>query len=196
MAVGAPPGIDYHRRVSVAFLIPGYGYPAERPLLHYAGAVFERHGWTTRELRWPAPPPARDGKDLTVWTTELRAFVHDHVSRALDAEPDQRIALAGKSMGAFAAGLAADRNLPAIWLTPILADTDLAADLGRSRAPFLLVGSVADRSWDPAAARDLGRPFYEADDADHGMETAADPVNSVEILRQVTLAMDTFVGEL
>jgi hypothetical protein len=186
----------YDRGVPLVLLIPGHAYSAERPLLHFAGAVFAHHGWSTREIRWPAPPPAREGDELPVWFARQRTFVHAHLGQVLESETNPRIALVGKSMGAWAAGLAADRGLPAIWLTPILRDTDLAADLRRSPAPFLLVGGTADPSWDPSIARDLGRPFHEAENADHGLETADDPVNSAEILRRVTIAMDAFVSTL
>ena len=82
-------------------------------------------------------------------------------------------------------------------MTPVLrAPSEMVNDLRRTRAPFFLVGGAADPSWDGQAARRLGRPFYEADGADHGMETGDDPVNSTEILRHVTIGMDDFVARL
>ncbi|MEU4238321.1 alpha/beta hydrolase [Actinoplanes sp. NPDC026619] len=180
----------------LALLIPGHGYTAERPLLHFAGAVFEKHGWDTREVRWPEPPPPRDDQDRAAWFARLTSFVQAHVGPILDRETAPRIALVGKSMGCFAASFAADRGLPGVWLTPVLRESPLPADLRRATAPFLLVGSAADRSWEPEVARSLGQPFYETEHADHGLETPDDPVNSAEILRQVTLAMDSFVRTL
>jgi hypothetical protein len=191
---GRPPSsVDPGR---VALLIPGYGYSPERPLLHFARAVFDSHGWTTREVRWRERPPARDQADLPAWFARLRAFVHAQVTPVLDGETAPQIALVGKSLGAFAATLAADRDLPAIWLTPVLRDTEVPADLRRSTAPFLLVGGAADPSWDPAVARGFGRPVYEAPDADHGMEIPGDPVRSAGVLRDVTVAMEAFVRTL
>ena len=180
----------------VALLLPGLTYSAERPLLHYARAVFAKHGWATREVRWPERPPQREGRDLPVWFARTRSFVHAHTSRILDHETASTIALVGKSMGAFAAGVAADRGLPGIWLTPVLRDSPLPADLRRAAAPFLLVGGTADPSWDPEIARGLGQPWYEAPGADHSLETVDDPVNSADLLRRVTLAMDDFVAAL
>jgi hypothetical protein len=176
----------------VALLIPGGQYPVERPLLHFAGAVFERHGWDTREVRWSSAPPPREGQDFAAWFAQLRAFVLAELAPL----PSGRVALAGKSMGAFGAALAADYGLPGIWLTPVLRDSELPEDLRRCAAPFLLVGSEADPSWDSAVAYSFGRPVFEVPDADHGMEFAGDPVRSVELLRDVTAAMDAFVREL
>jgi hypothetical protein len=158
--------------------------------------VFVKHGWTTREVRWPERPPQREGQDLHIWFARSRSFVQAHISQILEHETAPNIALVGKSMGAFAAALAADRSLPGIWLTPVLRDSQLPADLRRTPAPFLLVGSTADPSWDPEVARSFGHPLYEAQDADHGMETADDPVNSADVLRHVTIAMDKFVSTL
>lgn len=158
--------------------------------------MFARHGWTPREVRWSERPPPRDHTDLRAWFARLSSFAQAQVTPILDRETAPRIALVGKSLGAFTATLAADRGLPAIWLTPVLRDTDVPADLRRSAAPFLLVGGTADPSWDPAVARSFGKPVFEAPDADHGMEIAGDPVRSAEVLRDVTVAMDAFVRTL
>jgi pimeloyl-ACP methyl ester carboxylesterase len=126
----------------------------------------------------------------------LRSLVHAHVGQILERETAPTIALVGKSMGALAATLAADRSLPGIWLTPVLRDSELVGDLRRTAAPFLLVGGTADRGWDPELARSFGQPFYEVPGANHGMEVDDEPVTSAEIIRDVTIAMDAFVRAL
>ncbi|MET8149217.1 alpha/beta hydrolase [Actinoplanes sp. NPDC049668] len=180
----------------VALLIPGNEYSAARPLLHFARAVLMRHGWTTQEVWWPERTPQREGDDLEPWFDRLRDFACAHVSRMIDAETAPRILLVGKSLGTLTAPLAADRGLPAVWLTPLLRDAKTVDALRRGAAPYLLAGGAADPAWDAAVARSLGRPFYEAPDADHGMETDDDPANSAEILRRATVAMDEFVATL
>ena len=168
----------------VALLIPGFDYSTDRPLLHFAGAVFRRHGWTVEKFSWSVPPPPRDGQDFPAWFGRLREFVGEQMASAPSAG-----ALVGKSIGAFAA-TAGDR--PGIWLTPPLRDSLLPADLRRATEPFLLVGSRADPSWEPFATDHV----YEAADADHNMEIPGDPVRSAEMLRDVTAAMDAFVRDL
>jgi alpha-beta hydrolase superfamily lysophospholipase len=192
----APPDRDEQDPARVVFLLPGLGYSADRPLLHFARAVFRRHGWTTQSLWWTRQPPARDGRDFPGWYQELRSFVEDQLTPILDAEPAPTVALVGKSLGTLAAGPAADRGLAGIWLTPLLRDSGLDDDLRRSPAPYLLVGGTADRVWDAGLVRRLGAPFFEAEGADHGLETDEDPVNSADILRRATIAMDAFVAKL
>ena len=180
----------------VALLIPGYGYSPDRPLLHFAGAVFQKYGWTTQQVWWPERPPQQDGEDFDLWSARLRSFVRAHLEQVLERETAPTIALAGKSMGTFAAATAADRDLPGLWLTPVLRDSELPGDLRRGSAPFLLVGGSADPVWDPAVARSFGRPVHEAEGADHGLEISGDPVRSADILRDATAAMDAFVRTL
>jgi hypothetical protein len=77
--------------------------------------------------------------------------------------------LIGKSMTTRAAGLAADRGWPAVWLTPLLAEPESLAGLRRRTAPALLVGGTADASWDGAVARGLSNDVVEIEGADHGL---------------------------
>src|SRR5690349_6640507 len=86
----------------IALLLPGLHYSPERPLLHFARAVFVKHGWATREVRWPERPPQQEGRDPHDWSTRLRSFVQAHLGPILDHETAPTIALVGKSMGAFA----------------------------------------------------------------------------------------------
>jgi hypothetical protein len=181
----------------LAVLLPGGGwYTAARPLLHQARAVLLRHGWTVQEIWWVppaewrlAPPPWGDAPKRIGW-------VNHQVVAALRDEPASQVLFVGKSLGSLAGPTAAERSIPAIWLTPVLTEPLVVEALARSTAPTLLIGGTADKLWDPRVARTLGHRFVEVPDADHGLETDHDPVNSAEILRDVTIEMDTFVRDL
>jgi hypothetical protein len=77
--------------------------------------------------------------------------------------------LVAKSMTTRAAGLAADREWPAVWLTPLLEEPYSLAGLRRRSAPALLVGGTSDQLWDGAAARELSDDVLELEGADHGL---------------------------
>jgi len=77
--------------------------------------------------------------------------------------------ITGKSATSLATGVAADRSLPGIWLTPLIGVSECAEGLRRRTAPALLVGGTADGSWDGAAARELGDEVLELEGADHGL---------------------------
>ncbi|GGP56526.1 hypothetical protein [Streptomyces melanogenes] len=117
----------------VVVVIPGVGYSPARPLLHFARSVLLQHGWTVQELWWQIP----DGfSEFTVDT------------EAVDAEAGACRLVVGKSLGSLACDIAADRDIPAAWLTPILTNDHVAAALRRATEPTLLVGGSADKLWD------------------------------------------------
>ncbi|WP_307834412.1 alpha/beta hydrolase [Paractinoplanes lichenicola] len=104
--------------------------------------------------------------------------------------------LIGKSLGSFAAGLAAERSLPAVWLTPILSVPWVPAALERATAPFLLVGGTADKFWDRALARRLSPYVVEVPAADHGMFVPGPLTDTIAVLARVVVAIDEFLDEI
>ncbi|MEO3750496.1 alpha/beta hydrolase [Streptomyces sp. B6B3] len=179
----------------VALVIPGAGYSPARPLLHYARAVLRSHDWTVRELWWQPPD---DLAELA--PADRAAWVREEVVTAVAAEGGDCGLLVGKSLGSLAADLAADRGLPAVWLTPLLAAEHVVRAVARSTAPTLLVGGTGDGLWDAENARALAsRPPVESLElpgADHALELEGDPVRSVAVLQQVVARLDRFVGSL
>lgn len=105
--------------------------------------------------------------------------------------------LIGKSFGTNAALLAAERSLPAVWLTPLLTAPWVVAALGRATAPCLLVGGTADTLWDGDLARELSPHVLEVDGANHGMMTPGRPLtDSIAVLGRVIVAMEEFLDAI
>jgi hypothetical protein len=147
-----------------AVVVPGQQYSADGPLLMYAGLAVERRGGSVRRISWTVPEFG-DGDDE-------RAWVAARVSEAVDAVAATGVAapvVIGKSLGSLAAPVAADRGLPAVWLTPVLTDAPTVAALRRAAAPCLLIGGTADKVWDGRLARSLTPHVLQIDGADHGM---------------------------
>src|SRR5215218_2374335 len=104
----------------VGLLLPGLGYPPDRPLLHFARSVLVSLGWTTQEVWWPQVVP--------VERAAQRDWVDAQLLTALSAESARHVLVVGKALGTFGARVAADRKLPAIWLTPALNREENVAD--------------------------------------------------------------------
>src|SRR6185312_3570344 len=143
-----------------AVVIPGRRFGPGSPLPMYAGDVAEKRGAVVHRHEWTSEPPG-PGPGAEVW-------VRNQIEPVLDGLAGQPL-LIGKSLGSFAAGLAAERSLPAVWLTPVLTVPWVPAALERATAPFLLVGGTADKFWDRTAARRLSPYVVEVPAADHGM---------------------------
>src|ERR1700733_12117345 len=143
-----------------AVVFPGGTSAPPGPLLWYASEIARRRGATVHRHAWSETP-------WVPWEQFLEQ-VSGEIAGVLDAVGGTPL-LIGKSRGTVAATAAADRSLPAVWLTPLLTDDRVVAALGRASAPFLLVGGVADEWWDGAAARRLSPYVLEVAGADHSM---------------------------
>jgi hypothetical protein len=168
-----------------AVVLPGGSFGPGAGLLMYAGAVAGSRGAAVHRHWWSSDPPDPAVPAVEDW---VRAEVVPVLDR-LGGRP----LLIGKSLGTTAAGLAAERALPAVWLTPLLTLPRVSAALGRAKAPFLLVGGTADPYWDSAAARRLSPHVLEVGGADHGMSVPGPVAGSVAILGRVVAAMEEFL---
>jgi hypothetical protein len=169
-------------------LLPGAWYATSAPLLHYAGAAARARGWDVVEQRELL---GRHSQDPIEWAIEK-------AERALEeASGAETVAVIGKSLGSAAAGLAADRRLPAVWQTPLLNDDRVVDGLERASAPALLVGSRADETWDATRIPDNDAiEVLELEGLDHFLEVPGDPIASIEALRAVTERTGAFLDRL
>ena len=171
-----------------AVVVPGGGYGPAVGMLWYAGMVAARRGATVHRHSWTGPfgDPYAPG---------VEAWVGGEIGPVLDALPGRPL-LVGKSLGSNAAALAAERELPAVWLTPLLTLPWIGAALGRATAPFLLVGGTADRLWDGALARRLSPHVLEVDGADHGLFVPGPLTASIDVLGRMVAAMEEFLDTI
>jgi hypothetical protein len=170
-----------------AIILPGAGYTAAHPLLHFTRIVLDAHGWSVVPASWPADEAARRDPDEMVTTI---------AARLVDSAESQRPLIVGKSIGSLAIPLAAERGLPGIWLTPLLRRSNVAEALGGLPTDTLLIGSTGDETWDRDAARRSNHQVLELTDANHGLEQSGDPLGSIDVLRTVIDAVDRFVADL
>jgi hypothetical protein len=127
--------------------------------------------------------------------SHLEGWVHKEIAPVLTRLGAAPL-LIGKSLGTLAATLAAERSLPAVWLTPLSTVPWAVTALERASAPFLLVGGTADTIWDGAVARRLTPHVLEVDDADHGMYVPGPLTGSVAVLARVVVAVEEFLDAI
>lgn len=127
-------------------------------------------------------------------------FVRSHVLAALHmlgkAAPGTQPVIIAKSLGTHAAGLAAERQLPAIWLTPLLYDAAITDAITRNPAPALLVGGTGDPSWIPDAAARTSKTVLTIADADHGLRPPGPLRAYANALGTVGTAVEEFLSHL
>jgi very-short-patch-repair endonuclease len=106
-------------------------------------------------------------QDPTGWTCA-------RLEAAISFAAADELLVIGKSLTTRAAGSAAERGLPAVWLTPLLNDPDSVEMLRARTAKALLIGGTSDPIWDGALARELSDDVVELDGADHGLARPRD----------------------
>lgn len=173
----------------VAIILPGVAYTPAMPLLYWTGRVLGHHGWTVHQVWWYDREPP-DPERRTAWVCEA-------AEEAIAAESQaEQVLLVGKSLGSLAVRLAAERDLPGIWLTPLLVQAPVRQALAAVTAPTLLVGGTADQTWVGDFAHGSGHPVYEVQGGDHGLEVADGPAASAQAHAGVVEAIDRFAGTL
>jgi hypothetical protein len=169
-----------------AVLLPGVAYFSQAPLLWFARMASQAQGWSVLEVSERAP---RDQEPFD--------WMRDRAERALDNAPGERLAVIGKSLGSAAAPLAAERGLPAVWLTPLLVRPFVAEAVRSSTAPCLLVGSTADETWGNGWQSGGGAvEVLEFEGLDHSLQPDGDPLASLDVLREVTERIGVFFARL
>jgi hypothetical protein len=167
-------------------VLPGMQYTTQAPLLWYARDVAAARGWSALEVL----DSLSEGDDPLGWA-------RDRARRALDRVEADEVVVVGKSLASAAAGIVADRVLPAVWLTPLLDREQVVDDLSRAARPALLIGGSADPVWLPDALADSGLlQVVQLDGVDHSLQRPGDPAASLDALRAVTERIDRFLAEL
>ncbi|OJF09504.1 alpha/beta hydrolase [Couchioplanes caeruleus] len=171
-----------------AVLVPGGGYTTQGPLFDLADAVLTARRDAVEPVEWSVP----DGLLEVGPEPFVRVHVAAALHRARTAAPHGRPVLIAKSLGSHAAALAADEELPAIWLTPILTDDSVVEAITANRAPQLLIGGTDDRFWMPQAAEATGKQVLQIADADHSLRVPGPVRRYAEVLATVGTAMEDF----
>jgi hypothetical protein len=160
----------------VAVLLPGHFYPTQAPALWFAREAAMARGWSALEV---LGVPGEHEDPL--------AWVQRCAERALEAAGSARVLVIGKSMASLLAGAVADRDLPAVWLTPLLNEPAVLDGLARARRPTLLVGGSADTTWRPdALPADHSLELLGLPGREHTLEIPGDPVTSLAGFGQMT----------
>ncbi|GAA2262986.1 hypothetical protein GCM10009853_015160 [Glycomyces scopariae] len=171
-----------------AIVIPGGAFGPGAGMLMYVAEAVERRGARVHRHWWSSDPEDAAEPGVEGWVTSEVAPLVDSVGG--------RPLLIGKSLGTNGAALAAERGLPAVWLTPVLTLPWVAAALAASPAPFLLVGGTADRWWDSAAAARLTPHLFEVEGADHGMFVPGPVADSLDVLTRMIAAVEGFLDDI
>jgi hypothetical protein len=164
-------------------LLPGIRYFSQAPLLWFAREAAQAGGWSVVEVDERAPADE-----------EPFAWMRGQAERALAAASGaETVVVIGKSLGSTAAPI---HTGPAVWLTPLLDQPDIAEALAATAAPTLLVGSPADPTWGRGTVPDNpALDVLELPGLDHSLQVSGSPSSSLDVLRTVTDRVSAWLAE-
>ncbi len=189
--------------IHLAILLPGWNYTCDMPLLYYPLRLLVSSGADV--LRVEYAYNVRPGFSQLSRAEQLNWLWADcgaACSAALAQRPYQQVTLVGKSLGTLAMGqlLTTDTRLArarAVWLTPLLRDDGLRAQIRSWGQPSLFVIGTADPNYDPdylAEVKEATRgEVVVIDGADHSLEINGDVLQSLRFLEEVMRAVQAFV---
>lgn len=172
--------------VGRVLLLPGANYPAQMPGLVLPSTVLRERGWRVASAAWE---PFEWGEQAVEF---MEAAIEQLDEYAGDAPATLVVA---KSVSTLCAGWAARRQVPGVWLTPMLNRRRVREGLlGCPRS--LLVGGTADPMWvldDELRAR---HEVLELPGLDHGMFVPGDWRATLAALEAVLAAVEWFAAGL
>ena len=189
----------------LAILLPGMGYTCDMPLFFYAQNLLEERGADILRVEYDygrRPDYQRFSDD------EQRQCLFEDADAAYRAGTGQRayrtVTVIGKSLGTLAMGhlLTSFREerpaaTRAVWLTPLLRDDALRAQMRAASARSLIAIGSADRHYDPASLDELraktGVMIVVEPDADHGFDIPGDVAGSIAAVGRVIDAFARFL---
>ena len=189
----------------IAIVLPGVGYTCHMPLLYYPSQVLLALGM---DVLWVEYNYIRRPDYRALSDAEQKQWLFADVTAACQAALAQRsyqqVTLVGKSLGTVAMShlLATDARFAQsrrVWLTPVLRNDEVLAQIRHSGPRALVAIGTADPFYDPAYLGDLQAAAKSkvvvVDGADHGLEIAGNVWQSLQILERVTRAIQAFVSK-
>jgi hypothetical protein len=188
----------------IGVLLPGFGYSGQMPLMYYPRRLLVESGadvfvvgynYSERPDFVSAPIEERD-----LW---LRPDTIAAYKAALAQRDYEQVTLIGKSIGTRAMGhlLAAEERLPSlrcVWLTPILRNETLHAQITRRPHRALFVVGTADSHYDPAKLAEFRQATagesLVIENGDHSLEVSGNIVQSIRLLEEIIVKIQAFLG--
>lgn len=185
----------------LAIVFPGLSYAAERPLLHFAGAVFRARGRDVLNVVYPnLRAEAFEALPEDVQTERFRAFARAVALDAVDTRPYRRIAIVGKSLGTVAVveialcGAFDNLQRECVLLTPLASEARMAEAAASLPRTLVVLGDEDPRSVECRAVYDgLANVEVHSFPGGHSLEVEEDPIQSVTTLGEYVHVLTRWV---
>ena len=188
----------------VAILLPGLNYTAHMPVVYYPGQLLVARGADVLRVEYTY---SRQPGFQALPDVEQDQWFRADVSAAFDAALAQRdykrVILVGKSIGTLAVGYLLTTKTwllqpECVWLTPLLQNEQLCAQIKQVRHRALFVIGTSDPQYEQAKLAEVekatGGESIVIDGADHSLEIGGDVVLSIRAMQRVVEGIQKYLA--
>ncbi|MCM3721392.1 alpha/beta family hydrolase [Solibacillus isronensis] len=184
----------------LAILLPGAGYTAQAPLLHYSTGVFSHKSVDVLQVNYTYNDKFYDSFTMDELVEAIKHDVGTVIDKVLEENSYDGYYLVGKSLGTIAMASLLDKeifhNAKAVWLTPLLNRDDVFESMLHSRNESLCFIGDDDTHYNAERYRQFANnPKLVSrllEGADHSLQYKGDPVRSIDLLKTVIKEIDEF----
>ncbi|MEK4386014.1 alpha/beta family hydrolase [Solibacillus sp. FSL W7-1464] len=184
----------------LAILLPGAGYTAQAPLLHYSTGVFLHKSVDVLQVNYTYNDKFYDHFTMEELVEAIKHDVDAVIDKVLEENSYEGYYLVGKSLGTIAIVSLLDReifhNAKVVWLTPLLNRDDVFEFMLHSRNESLCLIGDDDSHYNAERYRQFAKnPKLVTrllEGADHSLQYKNDPVSSIDLLKAVIKEIDAF----
>ena len=184
----------------LAVVLPGAGYTAQAPLLHYATDIYLHKGYDVLKINDRYNDEFYDKFTMKELSDAIRFDVANVIDQVTAGSPYEEFCLVGKSLGTIAMAALLERPMfrvaKAVWLTPLIKRPDVLEAMRVMPNPAL--GFIGDE--DPVY--DAERCFQIKSNpqldlrvvpgTEHSLEIPGNPLASIDVLKGIMTEIEKF----
>ncbi|WP_419394179.1 alpha/beta hydrolase [Cytobacillus praedii] len=183
---------------NLAIILPGAGYSAQAPLLHYSTGVFINKSFDVLQVNYQYNN--KDYADFSEVSEAIKLDVKNVLDYVLSNKSYKNFYLIGKSLGTIAMSSELNRetfkDAKAVWLTPLIQREDVLSAMVRTHNNSLCI--IGDK--DPCYTEERYSKVIEnphiisklIPNVNHGLEYDENAVESIDILKSVIAEIEQF----
>ena len=177
----------------LAVVLPGAGYTAQAPLLHYATDIYLHKSYDVLNINYRYNDEFYDKFTMEELSQAIRFDVAKVIDQVTTGSPYHEFCLIGKSLGTIAMAAELERPIfreaKAVWLTPLIRRPDVFEAM--RTLPNRALGFIGDED-----------PVYDADrcnqikanpqvelrvvpGTEHSLEISGQPLASIDVLKGI-----------
>ncbi|MDG5473484.1 alpha/beta hydrolase [Jeotgalibacillus sp. ET6] len=184
----------------LVIVLPGLGYTAQAPLLHYTTGIYINRGFDVLQVNYRYSSPDYDHFDQSELIKALNFDIHTVINTLLENESYEDYYLIGKSLGTIAVSsllkMETFSQAKTVWMTPLLHKDDVRAAMLNHHAEGLCFIGSEDPYYQEERFNQLKHnaalSSFCFPEADHSLELKKDTQGSIKILSDIMDQINSF----